>query len=156
MIIFFFSSTTFSSADLLILLLFCVHVPCSFPHLFSSVVNSHSFSAISIALKPPSPSSAVLVTWKASPVIPYLLISPYIFALRFFACSYSSNTRTPAASPSTKPDLSLSQGRDPFVDDYFNVVHKALAAAQRDIPNGQIEAAAPPKLSTATMIVIKI
>ena len=96
-----------------------------------------------MARAPPSPFSAGAVIWKASQVAPYPIISAWIFAPRFRACSISSKTRTPAPSAIINPSLSLSNGRQAFCGSSFLVLRAFIAqkpATERDVT----EASEPP------------
>ena len=117
-------------------------VPCAFIYSTCSGFTFPSSIASIIALAAPSPSSAGDVMWNASHVAPYPATSPYIFAPRFIACSYSSNTTTPAPSPITNPLLSLSNGIEALKG--FSCVESAVSAENPPTPIGQTDASVPP------------
>ena len=70
------------------------------------------------------------------------MISAYICAPLFKACSSSSSTTTPAPSPMTKPFLSLSNGIEALLGSVD--VERAVSAAKPPIPIGDIELSVPP------------
>jgi len=67
--------------------------------------------AYCIALIWPSPVYIGLTKWFPSELSPYPNISAMMLAPLFLACSSYSKTTIPHPSPSTKPDLFLSNGR---------------------------------------------
>ena len=69
-------------------------------------------------------------------------------APRFFACSYSSSTITPAPSPITKPSRSLSHGRLAVAGSSLRV-DSARAAAKPPTLNCVMAASAPPAIITS-------
>ncbi len=71
-----------------------------------------------------------------------------MFAPRFFACSYSSSTITPAPSPSTKPSRSTSHGRLAVCGSSLRDVI-ARAAVKPPMPSGEIVDSAPPASITS-------
>ena len=69
-------------------------------------------------------------------------------APRAFACSYSSSTRTPAPSPSTKPSRSTSHGRLAVAGSSLRV-DSARAAQKPPMPSALTVASAPPAIMTS-------
>ena len=90
------------------------------------------------------------MTWKASPVAAYEIISAKGLAPRSSAASRLSRTRIPAPSPNTNPSRCASKGREAFVGSSF-LSDSALHELNPAITIGVIDASVPPAIAVVAI-----